>query len=64
MKGDNKMVKNETEQQKNKKGKSRNRKILEKQLSNWTKEISVLAKTVTDSEKGRLKKKNKSFKGN
>lgn len=58
------MVKNETEQQKNKKGKSRNRKILEKQLSNWTKEISVLAKTVTDSEKGRLKKKNKSFKGN
>jgi len=29
---------------------------LEKQLSNWMKEISVLAKTVTDSENGRLKK--------
>ena len=44
MKGDNKMVKNETEQQKSKKGKNRKRKILEKQLSNWMEEISVLGK--------------------
>ena len=43
-------------QQNNEKGKNRNRKILEKQLSNWMKEISVLAKTVTDSENGRIKK--------
>jgi hypothetical protein len=60
MKGDNKMVKNETEHQKSKKGKNRNRKILEKQLSNWMKEISILARTVTDSENGILKK-SKSF---
>jgi hypothetical protein len=49
MKGYNKIFKNETEQQKSKKGKNRNGKFLEKELSNWMKEISVLAKTVTDS---------------
>jgi hypothetical protein len=56
MKGDNKIFKNETEKQKSKNGKNRNRKFLEKQLSNSMKEISVFAETVTDSKKGRLKK--------
>jgi hypothetical protein len=44
MKEDNKIVKNEAEQQRSKKGKNRNRKSLEKQLSNWMKEILVLLK--------------------